>query len=62
MANHLKHIYDENEVRAVAEKYNISEGAARQKIYQRNYRLQWAREHTEHLKEYRKKYYQEHRC
>ena len=59
MAAHLEHQYDEAEVKAIAEQYNISEGQARQKIYQRKYNEQYRTEHRQerirYLREYRER-------
>ena len=59
MAAHLEHQYDEAEVKAIAEQYNISEGQARQKIYQRKYNKQYRTEHRQerikYLREYRER-------
>lgn len=59
MPAHLEYEYDDAEVKAIAEQYHISEGKAREKIYQRRYNKQYQKEHRteriQYLREYRER-------
>jgi len=48
----IRHTYDPVEVKAIAEKYGISEGKAKDKIYQRIYNKRWREEHREERLKY----------
>ena len=50
------HVYDENEVKKLAEERNITEAKARYLIYQREYGKEYRKKNKEHLNEYHKKW------